>query len=244
MRWLPVCLLVGCATAGNQQPGVDAQGGGGDSAKPDASPVTDSGMQMPDAPKQMVTVTLQQTTNNTVVAANSVACGNATAGYTAENAYYRVFALADHGITSTFHVTQVTFGVQEAGGTQSVTVKIGTYAGTPGSTLNTGTTAVGGAVTQINTTTVAIPATTTGASVPAPITGDIPAGSNLIVEVLSPDHSSQTGTYFYIGATNAGETKPSYVRAPACSINTPTTTATVGNGYPSSHLLITVTGTY
>jgi hypothetical protein len=78
--------------------------------------------------------------------------------------------------------------------------------------------------------------------VPAPITGDIPPGSNLIVEVLSPDHSSQPGTYFYIGATTAGETKPGYVRAPACSINNPTTTA--GVGYPSANLVITVTGTY
>ncbi len=239
-----VIVLAGCASAGQEQPGTDANGGGGSdsgtSGGDDGSMMMPDGGTTPDAPPQMVTVTLQQTTNNMVIAENSVACG--AAGYTAENNYYRVFKLSDHGINTAFHVTQVTFGVQEAGGTQNVTVKIGTYAGTPGPTLDTGGTDFGGAVTQIATTSVAVPATTTGASVPAPITGDIPAGSNLIVEVLSSDHSAAGNVYFYLGATNAGETKPGYVRAPTCDIANASTTASLG--FPSANLLISVTGTY
>lgn len=239
-----VIILAGCASAGQEQPGIDANGGGGSDSGggggDDGSMVTLDGGVTPDAPPQMVTVTLTQTTNNTVVAANSVACG--AGGYTAENSYYRVFKLSDHGINSAFHVSQVTFGVQEAGGTQNVTVKLGTYAGTPGTMLDTGGTDFGGSVTQIATTSVAVPATTTGASVPAPITGDIPAGSSVIVEVLSPDHSAAGNVYFYLGATNAGETKPGYIRAPSCNFASPSSTASVG--YPTANLLISVTGTY
>lgn len=240
-----VIVLTGCASARQDQPGTDANGGvgsdSGTSGGDDGSMMMPDGGTTPDAPPQMVTVTLSQTTNNTVIAANSIACGNQTEGSTSENDYYRVFKLSDHGINTTFHVTQVTFGVQEAGGTQNVTVKLGTYAGTPGTTLDTGGTDFGGLATQIATTSVAVPATTTGASVPAPITGDIPAGGTMIVEVLSPDRSGTT-TYFYIGATNAGETKPGYVRAPDCTIPNASTTASLG--YPAANILISVTGSY
>ena len=248
--WILV-LIVGCASAGRDTFGGGTGDSGIDSSTTlvDAAVPMDAPLPMIDAPPGMVTVTLQQTTNNTVVAANSVACGgcNNTSNpcnstYTAENAYYRVFALADHGITNPFNVSQVTFGVQEAAGTQTVQVKIGTYAGTPGTTLNTGATDFAGAITPINTATVSVPATTTGISVPAPITATVPAGSNLIVAVFSPTHQGQANTYFYIGATNAGETKPGYMRAPNCSLSTATTTG--GVGYPAANLLISVTGSH
>jgi hypothetical protein len=246
-------VLAGCASAGTQGQPADSSlggGGGGDSGNQmiDAGTTVDAPMMMIDAPPGPVTVTLSQTTNNTVVAANSVACGgcNNTSNpcnstYTAENAYYRVFALADHGITTAFNVTQVTFGVQESTAV-TVQVKLGTYAGTPGTTLNTGATDFAGAITQLATATVNVPATTTGISVPAPLTATVPAGSNLIVEILSPTHQGQANVYFYLGATNAGETKPGYLRAPSCSLATATTTG--GIGYPAANLLISVTGMY
>jgi hypothetical protein len=253
MRWscvVAAVALVGCASAGKDKFGngrpdsgitlLDSSGGGGQKDAP---------LPMIDAPAGQVTVTLQETTNNTIVAGNSVACGACNnlsspcnSAYTAEDAYYRVFALSDFGITNTFHVSQVTFGVQESSGTQTVQVKIGTYAGTPGTTLNTGATDFAGSVTPVNSATIDVPATTTGVSVPAPISGDIPAGSNVIVEVFSPTHMGQANVYFYLGASNAGETKSGYLRSPSCGAANPATSGSLG--FPAANFLISITGTH
>jgi hypothetical protein len=247
MRWLPLLAVVvaGCASAK-----FDGQGNNGDvdaaavdspivppidGATVDAPPVTVDAA--PDAPPQPVTETLQQTTNTSITAANSVACGNSTAGTTAENSWYRVFIPAEQGITNTFTVNQITFGVQESAGSPTVQVKVGTYTGTVGAdTIDLAK------ITPINSATATVPPTTTGVMVPVAITAAIPPSSQIIVEILAPDLSATTGTHVYIGATTAAETHPSYIRAPACSIATP---QTVGKtGFPNAHAIITVTGTH
>src|SRR5262245_32158050 len=75
-------VVTGCASGG--KPGVAPDTGGDDQAdappRPDAAD-TDAPSHpdaMPDAPQQPVTVTLQETVNNTIAAANSIACGNST----------------------------------------------------------------------------------------------------------------------------------------------------------------------
>lgn len=232
MRWLLLLagVLAGCATAG-----VD-----GGSGNPDGNPGTDgtrvdAGVDAP-PPDASIMSTLTQTTSNSNVASNSVTCSSG------ENSWYRVFALADHGVTGAFNVTQVTFGVQESLASPSVQVKIGTYAGTPGTTLDLAM------VTPINAATVAIAnQTNPGNNVVAPITGTIPAGSKLIVEIFKPG-ANTASNYFFVGASNAGETKSGYVRAPTCNdaggaaITVPKTPASVG--VPTAQLNITVTGTH
>jgi hypothetical protein len=229
MRLFVPALLVGCATAGNSN--VDNLDPDGGVDAPDARVAVDAPMAMPDA---AVMMTLTQATSNQNASANSVTC---SAG---EDSWYRVFALADHGIAGKFTVQSVTFGVQEAGGSPPVQVKIGTYAGNPGTTLNTAM------ITPINSVTInAANQTNPGANVTVPITGEIPAGSKLIVEIYKPGVNTAT-TYFYIGASNGGEIKAGYFRAPACSYNlvpiaTPTTPGSVG--FPTAQLNIVVTGT-
>lgn len=184
-------------------------------------------------------ITLRQTNDEDIVSNASVACSNGS--YTEENAWYRVFDLATFGVTQTLHITEVSFGVELAVGTQNVIVRIGTYAGAPGTTLDTGSADFAGLVTPINAVFANVPASATGHYVTAPITGDLAPSAKLIVEVLANEHNSQ-GTTFYVGATNAGQSSPGYLRAPSCGANRPTSTGAIG--FPNSHLLIAAVGHY
>ena len=229
MRSLLLGLLVGCASAGSpdQNPATDA-------SSTDGRPVDAAvDARMVDA---TIMTTLSQQVSTTNASGNSVVCNSG------ENSWYRVFALADHNITGAFMVQSVTFGVQEAAGSPIVNIRVGTYGAAPGTTLNTGM------ITNVNQTTHQVAAfTNPGGNVTVPITAMIPAGSRLIVEVAKSG-TNTAGLHFVIGASNAGETKTGYVRAPTCNdpngnaIVQPITTAAAGR--PTSHLNIVVTGTY
>jgi len=222
------CASAGKEQGGDDQPGIDAKGSDATDAQ-----VSDG----PDIDAAPVAVTLSQTTGNTVAAASSVACG--ANGTTSENSWYRAFKLADHNIAGAFNVTAVSFGIQEATGLPNVQVKVGTYSGavTPApAQLDTTL------VTPLNAVTYAIPntASTATTTVTVPITATVPAGGTLLVEVFSPDLSG-TGKYFYLGGNTTGETKPAYLRAPACSTTQPRTT--VALGFPTANLVLSVNGT-
>ena len=259
MRWLYAVLLGGCAVAGKGNGGFN--NGGSDSgivlldSSGSNNPGPDAKVWLDAPPSGMTNVTLAETTNNTIASGMGLACGGCQSldspcsDYrTTENAYYRVFKLSDYGVTSTLHVTQVDFGVQEASGTQSAQVRIGTYNGTPTTTINVGANDwAGGLVTAIQSTTVTIPATSAGETVSAPITGDVDPTANLIVEVFSPTHINNLNTYFFIAGTASAEQRPGFVRAPTdaqnhgCGITTPTTPASISQ---TSKFIITVSGTY
>jgi len=197
-------------------------------AAPDAPPV--------DAPQQMVTVTLQETTNNTVVQGNSAACRYGD-NSTADNIWYRAYQLSDFNVTNAFHVTQVTFGVEAAQGAANAQVKVGSYSGTVGgATINVAQ------ITPLNAAPVTVPDTTVGEMVPVPIAADIPAGGKLVVQIAVPDFTFGSARWLYIGSTNAGETKPGYWTSTGCSVANPETTAAAG--FPSENLIILVTGTH
>jgi len=72
-----------------------------------------------------------------------------------------------------------------------------------------------------------------------PVTGSAPAGSQLVVEVFTPD-GEVAGNLFFIGSNTAAETGPSYLSAAACGVVTPTTTAALG--FPNMHIVMNVNG--
>lgn len=220
MRIVLLAVLLGaCATAdkpsigGNQ---VDASTGGGiDSSTP---PIVDA-PDVPPADAGPMAVSLTQNANPTPIAANSIACQ--ANNITAENSYYRVFGLADHGITGELTVNNVGFAVESAdaggaGTSQPATLRLAIYGGTPGGTL------------QLNMMT---PVTSMAITIPdgnltmvnVPITAAIPPNSQLVVELAIPDGAA-AGHSFFLGSNNAGETKPGYIRAPSagCDITQPT----------------------
>jgi hypothetical protein len=216
---------------------------GGDASGPGSSHPNDAGAVV-DAEPLRLSVTLSQTANNAITSQSNPACGkcnNTTSNpcndfVTAEDSWYRVFDLADHQIAEPFRISQITFGVLQAMGTQSVDVKIGNYNGALGATLDLA------AVTPLASATVNVPTMTYYAPIPVPMSLEIQPGTKFIVEVHSPSHIGQTNTYFFIGATHAGEIRPGYLRWPVCGKTVPNTLASLG--YPSENIIITVTGSY
>jgi HYR domain-containing protein len=209
-----------------------------------------------DAPTACSTIT--QSSSQAITSGNSVSCNNGV-GHT-DNSYYRAFTLASFGISGAWDVQSVDIGVelasagvaapsvggkagfsksssQGSGGvkapnaTQPISVKLYTSsmpfpAGFPGSLTLIG---------QTDTTV----ADQSGTIINIPVTGTAPAGSQLVVEVFTPDGEA-AGNLFFIGSNAAAETGPSYLRAPACGVTNPTTTAAIG--FPNMHIVMNVNG--
>ena len=200
-----------------------------------------------DAPPGMMTKTLDENTNDMLVGDTSVACGvNPPDIGTQASKYYRVFSLATFGITTDFHVSNVAFQVEdcESAGPDCMTVNVdvGTYMGTPGTTLTTSN------LHQLATATADIPmvveddnGNTPGGTVTTPIAATIPANSNVYFEIDAPDG---TDTYqLYVGANAAGQNGLSYTSS-SCAGSTPVDIGTTTQPKSKIDLLMTVTGTY
>jgi hypothetical protein len=95
-----------------------------------------------------------------------------------------------------------------------------------------------GSLTQIGTATVQV--ADQGLTIlNIPVTGSAPAGSELVVEVFTPD-GRPTGTLFFIGSNAGGQTGPSFLSAADCGVTVPTTTAAIG--FPNMHIVMNVNG--
>jgi hypothetical protein len=203
-----------------------------DAAEPDAAAAPDG--HIPTA------ITLTQVSTNALAAA-SLGCGVGTD--TSQQAYYRVFDLAAMGITGPLALSSVDFGVQSADGTQSITVRVGTYSATPGATLDVGGSDWGaGDVAPLAATTTNVNASASGTIVSAPITATVPADSRLIVEIASPDDSSKNNSSFFLGASSGSETAAGFYWSPGCDATPPGTPASLGQGVVP--FVITATGTF
>jgi hypothetical protein len=233
--WLATAVLaLGACAKGNVGDDDDDDGGTGGPDAPIGGPADAMVTTTPDAAPMMRTLAL--TTNDTIVSANSVSCnlddGLGTQNHR-DNRYFRVFNLPTLGINSAFAVSSVTIGVETAisgTGTQPATVVL--------HRLN-------GAVALANLTQIASqPVTIPDQDLQlftANISGTAPAGSQLVVELFTPDGVTP-GNNFFIGSNAAGETAPSYLVAPDCSVPDMMTTAALG--FPSMHVVMKVTGTY
>ena len=243
MRWALLCagvgLVGGCAQAsiGNAPPDTSNHGGS------DASFVFDTAPRI-DAPPPIDaarTIDMMETINATMTYGISLTCSDTGTGNTRDNIWYRVYRPSDFSVTDAFHITGVTFSVQESTGTPTATIKVGTYTGTiDATTLNAAL------ISPLAMATAPVPATSgqTGENVIVPIAATIPAGAMFVVQVSLPDQDA-TG-YMYIGATNAGEHHPGYLSSAACSITTPTTTVSIaeGAGITAGEIIIDVEGEY
>lgn len=239
MRWLSVLapVLAACASAGG--------GGGGPSDAPattdDAPPGIDAAPPV-DAPPPVDAMPQQATlSQNTSMTPNNTVLGCNQGNVTRENSYYRVFTLTDHGVTGPFVVQSVTFAINtaNAGGTmQPAQVKIGRYNGTPG-----GASLSLAEVTPINTVAIQIPDGST--SITTPISGTLPAGAHLIVELAIPDGLGANNVFF-VGTNAAGEARPGYIRAPSCNVIAPSSMNVIGAQQsppiPKTDLIMTVAG--
>ena len=199
-------------------------------AKPDTSDNGDGSM--PDLPPG--STVLSQTADETIAIGHFRACMRVDNDNTFENSWYRVFPLSSSGVTGAFQVTGVKFGIEKSTAATDVRVNLGVYTGAIATTLDTTK------VTPINTKVVTLPQISVGDIVDAPVTGTIPAGANIIVEVFAPDYTVSHQTVA-LGTTRGAETTPGYWRAPICEVPEPKT----GNrdGDPNPAFIIEVVGT-
>ncbi len=179
------------------------------------------------------TITVRQAMDDKVDRNLVVGCTNPD-GTTPNESWFRLFSLAQSGVSGTFHVEHVTIGVCFAVGMPDVQLKLSTYGGGLNDTMLDVS-----KVTALAQNTVAIPPTQITELVQAPITTDVPAGSLLLVEVGVIDLNG-TGEQFNMGMTAASETKPGYLKSPLCGPTAPTTTTAAG--LPNAHVVLTVTG--
>lgn len=180
--------------------------GDGDARGPDAE--LGSGAP-PDAPPQS-TVTLRQTQSD-VKGGQSDACNGPGVGQSRDETYARTFPLA-----AAFHVTTVVFLADNVNAAAGLTVKIGTYAGTTGTT-----TLDAAALTWTTTAMIDVPGSASSQLISVPLAGDFAAGDVLAVAVVSPGYS---GAQFNVGSAAGSETLPSYFASQACGMSQPVKT--------------------
>ena len=175
------------------------------------------------------TVTLRQTIDDVIAPNLTESCTNGD-NTTGDMHWYRVFSLAQDGIPGTFHVDNVTFGVEQSVGQPQVAIALGTYGGTFGASTLDQT-----KIAPVVTSNVVVPATTTGELVMQAFNQDIPGGAILVVELDVADQTG-TGRRVNIGLTTNAEARAGYERSATCGPAVPSTTPS------NKHLIITVTG--
>jgi subtilisin family serine protease len=176
-------------------------------------------------PVSLNATTITHSTSQDIAELSSASCGG-LAG-TTENHFFRTFTLSDFGIDGDFDVSDVSFGVEKATA-QTLTVNLHTLDGA----------LTFANLTKIGTAQASIPASTL-TMVSVPVTGEVPAGATLVVEVVSPNQQSNGGV-FYIGSNDAGQSAPSYLSAPDCALPEPATTDSIG--WPDMHIVMNVSG--
>lgn len=178
-------------------------------------------------------VITQSSNPTTVSATGSVACGNATAGYTADNSYTRAFKLSDYGINYDYKITNVAFGAQTVNSSFPVSVNIYSLTGTYPSGATTLLSGVDIPLTTANAGTVV----NTGTS----LTQVVPAGSSFVVEVFHD--GTGTTQQFYMGTNPGAQTGPSYLSSETCGLAAPIATGTGALAtFGTARWVMTVTG--
>ena len=192
---------------------IDA-GIGGDDADP---PQPDAGR-----------ITLTHSNNLDVIGGVSIAC------FEAVNSYYRVFDLAEEGITGDLHVSKVTFGVEEcvSGGVGlEATVILSTL---DGPLMLANMERIDAAETVIPDVAFPDEGEVGGALHEVAMNAVIPAGSTLVVELTHRAFGADQA--LLMGANRDDLEEPTFLRAPACGEGEPTPSSQVDdeNGDPAN----------
>lgn len=211
-------LAAGCTAVGD--PPALPDGG----AQPDAEVVLPDASVVADAAP--MPVTLSHSSSTDIKPQNSVACnqqqddgtGTLVPVYHTENSFYRVFDLAAEGVERDLVVEQVSFGVESATGgadaTQPISVKLSTLSGQ----------FVVANLTELATVDLDVP-DQSATTIDVPIEATVPADATLVVEIAMGDGAPDN--LFFIGTNDAGETAPTYLRAPDCDDDGDSTNGTL-----------------
>jgi hypothetical protein len=184
------------------------------------------------APRGVVCGTefLTQSASQTITIGNAVSC-NTDGVVHVENSYYRAYDLS--AFPAGFDVCAVEIGIDRAlagsGSAQPVTLNLYVHSG---GAFPTGTS------TLLTTLALAV-ANQSGSLLSVPIGGRVPAGSQLIVEVLTPD-AQAAGHSFFMGSNALGQSADSFLRAPNCGVFAPT--SNVASGFSAMQIVLNARG--
>ena len=172
-------------------------------------------------------VTISHSNSMSVTAGNTVACSPDGGVSTSINSFWRVFSLNDFGIATDFDVEEVSFGIENLSVSADIDVTLYTL---DGAFVMANLTQIGSATASLGPQSLTV--------VNVPVSGSVPAGGTLAVEISGPDLTGVGA--FFAGSNAAGETAPSYIQSSACGLAEPTTFA--GIGFANVHLVMEVTG--
>ncbi|MCI1642582.1 MAG: carboxypeptidase regulatory-like domain-containing protein [Actinomyces sp.] len=174
---------------------------------------------IPDAPAVPTGETvLTHSSSQAITPLNSASCNGGP------TQILRTFTLSDFDIDEGLDVTAVQFGVETNKQAQDVVVNLYTL---DGALAYSNMELIGTATTNL--------APQEGTMVNVPVTGSVPSGATLVVEV-----ANQIGGSFYIGSNSAPETAPSYLASDTCGISDPQPTSAVG--FEDMHVVMNVVG--
>lgn len=201
----------------------------------DGGPLSADGSAPADATP--VAVTLTQSSSQEITPDLSIACfdGGADPDEHRENSFYRVFDLAEMGVTGRLETSAVAVGIQSAQSPappQPMSVLLHTLAGNELEVDR---------LTQIGRADVTVP--NRGAGIlDVPLAASAEPGSKLVVEIFLPD-AAGAGHLLFPGTNDAPQSGPTYLRAPitGCDLVEPTDLADIG--FADRHLVVSVTGT-
>ncbi len=185
-------------------------------------------LKLPPVPPGQIMLT--HSPRQAVVAGRSVSCQGLLGLWEYETSYLRHFTPADFGVVGDLQVSSVSFGVEGFLGL-STTLHINLYTLTDAPLRYANLHRIGTASTRLG------PGLNRMGMIEVPVTGTVPAGSTLVVEVRAPANVLST---FFLGAHPDGQTADSYLWAPKCGLREPTPTHQIG--LPQLQFLINVTG--
>lgn len=228
-------LLAIVVAACTTQVGTPGEGGGGRPdagvARADAEPPAqepDAGPVIPDGDP----IAMSASASNTITPNNSISCNSGAPNFFhSENHYYRSYPLSSYGVVSDLTVTSVDVGIQEAAaasGSQPITIALSYEEGlNPRVDLESKS-------LNVNNQGLAI--------VNVPIVATVPAGTTLVVEVITPN-GTLAGNRFFIGSNTGAEQTQSLISTPDPACNAPNPTPIVQLGATMS-LVLNVNGVH
>lgn len=182
---------------------------------------------------------LSQNNSTDLLWRSTATCSNGDPAInTSENHYYRAFKPSDYIACDSFIVDTVFFGVSRAynpnGTGTPIIVNLYKLNGTVLNTanlilLNT----ISGTINNYDTVIIK-------ANIIDPVA--VSGNTTIVAEIMSPDGSFD-GHYFYMGINDAGETAPSYFKAPQCNFNDIITFPSIGiSEFTNDNIVLLLSG--
>ena len=185
----------------------------------------------------IISQTLTHSVSQTITDLNSVACEQQF-DIVSDNTFYRSFKLTDFGITGSYDISSVQYGIEVMSGAPAAGYPISVSIYTTSDDFPDDDLILVNQVTEM-VTNQSLQLHTT------PITASIPAGAEFVVAIyVKSDVVADGGNgqvTFQFGSNADGETAPSYLSAPKCGFDDPTEFEDLGR--PDLHLVMKVDGT-